>query len=43
MIVAYEYVHVQISPMLFYVDVLIKQHFKKSPLTKIEDRFRPIL
>ena len=39
MIVAYEYVHLQISPMLFYVDVLIKQYFKNSLLTKIEDCF----
>ena len=26
MIVAYEFVHVQISAMLFWVDVLIKQY-----------------
>jgi len=26
MIVAYEYVHVQISPMLFCVDILITQY-----------------
>ena len=30
MIVAYEYVHVQISPMLFCVDVLITQYFLKQ-------------
>jgi len=28
--VAYEYVHVQISPMLFCVDVLITQYFLKQ-------------
>jgi len=27
MIVAYEYVHMQISPMVFCVDVLITQYF----------------
>ena len=27
MIVAYEYVHMKISPKLFCVDVLIKQYF----------------
>jgi len=37
MIVAYECVHVQISPMLFCVDVLITHYFENSPLTEIED------
>jgi len=36
MIVAYEYLHVL---MLFCVDVLITQYFKKSLLTNIVDCF----
>ena len=43
MSVAYEYVHVQISPMLFCVDVLITQYFLNSPLEEIEDCFKQIL
>jgi len=38
MIVAYEFVHVHVSTMLFCVDVLITQYFKNS-LTEIEDCF----
>ena len=37
MVVAYEDVNVQSSPMLFCVDVLITQYFQNSPLTEIED------
>jgi len=39
LIVAYEYVHVQISSKLFCVDVLIPQYFLNSPLTEIEHCF----
>jgi len=39
MIVAFEYVHMHISPMTFCVDVLITQYFLNSPLPEIEDYF----
>ena len=38
MTVAYGYMHVQISLMLFWVDVLITQYFENSLLTEIECR-----
>ena len=39
MTVAYEFVHMDVSTMLFCVDVLIAQYSKNSPLTEIEDCF----
>jgi len=43
MTVAYEFVHMHVSIMLFCRDVLRTQYFKNSPLTEIESSFRQIL
>ena len=40
MSVAYEFVHMHVSFMLFWVDVLITQYFQNSPLTEIEYCFK---
>jgi len=43
MTVAYEFLHVHVSTMLFCVDVLITQIVLNSPVTEMEDCFRQIL